>query len=308
MPALSIEEAERLREQVREGYGRIADGATPARDKNEAEGGSPEGGCCACGCAPEGGGEAAGSATALAQQIGYDDDQLAALPEGANLGLSCGNPTAIAALRPGETVLDLGSGAGFDCFLAGPKVGPGGRVIGVDMTPAMLGKARRLLVDYQNRSGFDNVEFRLGEIEALPVADASVDVVISNCVINLSADKPRVWAEVARVLRPGGRVSVSDVALLRPLPEAVAQMIESWVGCVAGAVSLGEYETMVRGAGLNDVTLTPRPKFIAALEHAQDPLYRRIVEHLPAGASLGEYITSLDVTARKADHEPVGRS
>ena len=274
-----------VREQVRDGYAKIAHTGlltTATAPKG--------GGCC---------GASALSADELAQQIGYSAEQVRNLPEGANLGLSCGNPTAIAALQPGQVVLDLGSGGGFDVFLAGPKVGATGRVIGVDMTPEMLSKARRNIASYRQNTGLDNVAFRLGEIEHLPVADASVDVVISNCVINLSPDKPQVWREIARVLRPGGRVAVSDMALLRPLPAEVGQLVEALVGCVAGAVLLDHYRQMVLAAGLADVVLRPKPEYVAALADFKDPLYQRIAQALPAGTTAGEFITSVDVTAAK---------
>ena len=166
------------------------------------------------------------------------------------MGLSCGNPNALAALQPGEVVLDLGAGGGFDVFIAGKKVGATGRAIGVDMTAEMLGKARKNIAAYRERTGLDNVEFRLGEIEHLPLADNSVDAVISNCVINLSPDKPQVWREIARVLKPGGRVAVSDLALLKPLPPAVLESVEALVGCVAGAVLVSDTERMAQGGGL----------------------------------------------------------
>jgi len=278
---------ESTRRQVRLGYGQLARASAPA--------GSEVGtGCCGpscCGTAP--------AATKLAQKIGYSDAELAALPDGANLGLSCGNPIALASLAAGEVVLDLGCGAGFDCFLAGPRVGPGGRVIGVDMTREMVSKARDNLSAYRQRSGLDNVEFRLGEIEHLPVADNSVDVVISNCVINLSPDKAQVWREIARVLRPGGRVAVSDLALLRPLPEAVRNMVEALVGCIAGAVLVSETEQMARDAGLVEIRLETKPEYVAAMSDWQDPLYARIVAALPAGTTPADFITSLNVTARK---------
>lgn len=229
----------------------------------------------------------------LSQELGYRVEELAALPEGANMGLSCGNPTAIASLKPGEVVLDVGSGAGFDVFIAARNVGPTGRVIGVDMTPEMLAKARR------QQAGFDNVEFRLGEIEHLPVADASVDVVISNCVINLSPDKPQVWREIARVLKPGGRVAVSDLALLKPLPAAVREMVAALVGCVAGAVLVTETEQMLRVAGLVDIRLESKPDYVNAMTSWDDPLYKQIAAHLPADAKPGDYITSLEISARK---------
>jgi len=280
----------RVREQVRAGYAQIAVTGSLAAVTADAEG---EGGCCG------NTGKAGWTHQQLAERLGYDGEQVNALPEGANMGLSCGNPTAIAALEPGQVVLDLGSGGGFDCFLAGPKVGAAGRVIGVDMTPPMLDKARGNVASYRQRSGLDNVEFRLGEIEHLPVADASVDVVISNCVINLSADKPQVWREIARVLRPGGRVAASDMALLRPLPDAVREMVAALVGCVAGAVLVDEYRAMVEAAGLAHVQLTPKPEYVAALSGFDDPLYRRIAEALPEGTTAADYITSLDVTATR---------
>ena len=269
-----------VRDQVRAGYATIARGAHGAG-----------GGCCG----PSG----TLTAATLAQSVGYGEAELALSPDGANLGLSCGNPTALASLRPGEVVLDLGSGGGFDCFIAGPKVGASGRVIGVDMTPEMITRARKNLASYRERSGLDNVEFRLGEIEALPVADASVDVVISNCVLNLSPDKPRVWKEIARVLKPGGRVAVSDLALQRPLPPDVKADVEALVGCVAGAVLIDETRAMAEAAQLTDIVLTPKPEYVDAMTSWEDPLYRRIVEQLPAGARTSDYVTSLDVSARK---------
>jgi SAM-dependent methyltransferase len=269
-----------VRETVREGYAAVAQ----------------RGGSC---CGP-GGCNGQSSPEQLATVIGYSPEELAALPEGANMGLSCGNPGAIAALRPGEVVLDLGSGGGFDVFLAGPRVGGAGRAIGVDMTPEMLAKARRNLDAYRRRTGLDNVEFRLGEIEHLPVPDASVDAVISNCVINLSPDKPQVWREIARVLRPGGRVAVSDLALLRPLPEAIRGMVEALVGCVAGAVLVSETEAMIRAAGLADIALKPKTGYIEAMTDWNDPLYQKIIAALPPGTKASDFIVSLEVSARKA--------
>lgn len=283
-----------LRDIVLAGYGKIAETGAWGADATAPN--ASGGGCCgmsSC-CGPAG-----ASADDLAQRIGYDAGELAALPVGANLGLSCGNPTAIAALRPGEVVLDLGSGGGFDCFIAGSRVGPAGRVIGVDMTPAMIGRARRNLASYRERSGLDNVEFRLGEIEHLPLADASVDVVISNCVLNLSPDKQQSWREVARVLRPGGRVAVSDLALLRPLPASVSALAQALVGCIAGAAPVNDTRVMMAHAGLVDIVLTPKPIYVQSLNDLQDPLYRQISQHLPEGLHLSDFITSLDVAARK---------
>ncbi len=278
-----------LRAQVREGYAKIAQ--TGSWSALQGESCCAGGGCC---------GPATFSPDQLAQAIGYSQRDLATMPQGANMGLSCGNPTAIASLKPGEVVLDLGAGGGFDCFIAGPKVGAKGRVIGVDMTPDMLTKARKNIVMYTKQTGLNNVEFRLGEIENVPVADASVDVVISNCVLNLSPDKPRVWQEIARVLKPGGRVAVSDLALLRPLPAAVLKDVEALVGCVAGAVLVEDTRKQAIAAGLVDIQLTSKPEYIDAMTNWEDPLYRKIIEALPKGSKPSDFITSLDVIARKA--------
>lgn len=180
-----------------------------------------------------------------------------AIPAEANLGLGCGNPTALAGLKPGETVLDLGSGAGIDCFLAARRVGPTGRVIGVDMTPEMIDRARA----NARRGGFSNVEFRLGEIENLPLADSSVDVIISNCVINLSTDKPRVFREAFRVLRPGGRLLVSDLVLTSPLPAAVSQSLDAYVACVAGALTREDYLSAITAAGFKNIEVVTEKNF-----------------------------------------------
>ncbi|TAM57009.1 MAG: arsenite methyltransferase [Acidobacteria bacterium] len=205
-------------------------------------------GCC--GPAGSGGGCCGTSApVAISKEVGYTDADLAAVPEGSNLGLGCGNPLAFAALAAGDVVVDLGSGAGFDCFLAARRVGANGRVIGVDMTPEMLDRARRNAA----LDGVANVEFRLGEIENLPVADATADVVISNCVINLSTDKPRVFREALRVLKPGGRLMVSDLVLARPLPDSVARSVAAYAGCIAGAMLKDDYLAAIRAAGFVDV-------------------------------------------------------
>lgn len=187
----------------------------------------------------------------ISRDIGYRTEDLQAVPEGANLGLGCGNPVALASLREGETVIDLGAGAGFDCFLAARQVGTGGRVIGVDMTPAMLDKAR----ENAKKGGYDNVEFRLGEIEHLPVADNTADIIISNCVINLSPDKNGVFQEALRVLKPGGRLMVSDIVLLKELPAALKESIDAYVGCVAGADLKEDYMGAIGKAGFQEIRI-----------------------------------------------------
>jgi arsenite methyltransferase len=218
-----------IKHVVREKYGEIAKSAAD------------------CGCAPSCCGGA--DTQKIGAYIGYDAEALAAIPEGANLGLGCGNPLAHAAAKPGEMVLDLGSGAGMDAFLAAREVGPTGHVIGVDMTPDMVERAR----ENARKAGVGNVEFRLGEIERLPVADGSVDIIISNCVINLSPDKPAVFAEAFRVLKPGGRMVVSDLVLKQPLSDDVRHSVEAYVGCVAGASLHTEYLALMRAAGFADV-------------------------------------------------------
>jgi SAM-dependent methyltransferase len=280
--------AQQVRERVRAGYAEVARAGGLGGGVGCCSGQS----CCV---------SVSTDADQLAQQIGYNEAELATLPESANMGLSCGNPTALASLKPGEVVLDLGSGGGFDCFLAGPRVGPTGRVIGIDMTPEMLSKARHNVKSYRQRTGLDNVEFRLGEIEHLPVPDNSVHVVISNCVINLSPDKPQVWREIARVLKPGGRVAVSDLALLRPLPEAVRSMVEALVGCIAGAVLVSDTERFAREAGLADIRLEQKPDYVASMTSFQDPLYQKIAAALPPSTRPADFVTSLNVTARKPE-------
>ncbi|TPW16628.1 MAG: methyltransferase type 11 [bacterium] len=228
-----------IREVVREKYGAIAEGRPAGA------------GCCGGSCGSD-----------VLAEIGYSVEQASAIPEGANLGLGCGNPLAFAAVRPGETVLDLGSGAGIDCFLAAREVGPTGHVIGVDMTHAMLEKARA-----NARSvGASNIEFRLGEIEHLPIADASIDLVISNCVINLSPDKPQVFREIGRVLKPGGRLLVSDLVLTRPLTQEMQKSIDLYIGCVAGASMKEEYLGMMREAGLESVDVVNESRYDVGIE------------------------------------------
>ena len=251
--------ADQTRSIVRDHYGEVArrggGGCAPA--------------CCGPAAAPD------------ARVLGYSDDDSRAAPEGADLGLGCGNPTAIAALRPGETVLDLGSGAGFDCFLAARQVGPAGRVIGVDMTAEMVARAR----DNARKVAADNVEFRLGEIEHLPVADATVDVILSNCVINLSPDKPAVFREAFRALRPGGRLAISDVVATAPIPAELQDDAAALSGCVAGAAQVDEVRAMLAAAGFVD------------LEVRLAPRSAEIVESWMAGISA--FVASATIEARK---------
>ena len=272
MDADRVHESEKLRETVRQGYGQIAKGQS-------------------CGCC------GSSSPDQLAETIGYAADEIELLPEGANMGLSCGNPTAIAGLKPGQTVLDLGSGGGFDVFIAATKVGPTGRSIGVDMTPEMVGKARAGIPEFTKKTGLANVEFRLGEIEHLPAADASVDVVISNCVINLSPDKQQVWNEIARILKPGGRACVSDLALKKPLPEQIRQSVAALISCVGGAILIEDTVRMAHNAGLQDVDVAEKVYDIDLIGECNDALYREVKESLPAGTKLSEFVASIDVVA-----------
>jgi arsenite methyltransferase len=193
----------------------------------------------------------------ISRAIGYNDEELASVPEGANLGLGCGNPTALASLKTGETVLDLGSGAGFDSFLAANAVGPDGLVIGVDMTPEMIDIAQA----NARKGGYSNVDFRLGELEHLPVADNTIDVIISNCVINLAPDKAAVFAEAFRVLKPGGRFAVSDMVLLKELPQVIRDSAAGYVGCISGAIMKDAYLATIQDAGFTDVNVVQQSVF-----------------------------------------------
>lgn len=270
-----------LHETVQTAYGRIAQGASSCC--------GPASTCC-------GGG---GQAEALAQAVGYSSEQLAAIPEGANLGLSCGNPTALAGLQPGEVVLDLGSGAGLDVFIAAAKVGPSGHVHGVDMTPEMVAKARHHAATFRRRMGFNNVTFHHSQIEAIPLPDASIDVVISNCVLNLSPDQPAVWREIGRVLKPGGRVSISDIVLRQPLPESVKDLVEAYVACISGAQLLADIETWVETAGLTDWRVEAKDDAFAGMLASGDPLYQQVLHLLPPGTQPGDFATSALLHARK---------
>ncbi len=234
-------------------------------------------------CAPAPAASCCSPEQSKASRMGYTDEELQAVPEGANLGLGCGNPQAIAALRPGEVLIDLGSGAGFDCLLAARQIGPEGRVIGVDMTHEMLRKAR----DNAARVGAGNVEFRLGELEHLPIADGTGDVIISNCVINLVPDKAQVFREAFRVLKPGGRLAISDVVNISPLPPELASDKALLCGCVAGAAATGAIEDWLKAAGFVDISIQVKPES------------REYVATWAAGRGIENYVASATIEARK---------
>ena len=247
--------ADETRKVVREGYARIARQSSSCCPSSNS--------CCG----------STNLAEEISKTIGYSDEEMANVPDGANLGLGCGNPVALASLKGGEIVLDLGSGAGFDCFLAANKVGDKGRVIGVDMTPEMIEKAR----ENAKKGGYNNVEFRLGEIEHLPVADNSVDVIISNCVINLSPDKTQVFKDGYRVLKPGGRMMISDIVLLKELPDSIRNSVEAYIGCVSGAMLREEYIDVIKAAGFKSVEVTEGDPFPVDCI-ASDPTVQAIAE------------------------------
>lgn len=230
---------QKVKKAVREGYAKIAKRGSSCCASTSS--------CC----------ESADLAQDISKKIGYTEDELEVVPEGANLGLGCGNPIALASLTEGETVLDLGSGAGFDCFLAANKVGENGKVIGVDMTPEMIGKAR----ENASKDDYKNVEFRLGEIENLPVADNFVDIVISNCVINLSPNKERTFSEAFRVLKPGGRLMVSDIVLTKELPDFIRNSVKAYVGCISGAIMSDEYVATIKSTGFQEVKIIDETSF-----------------------------------------------
>jgi SAM-dependent methyltransferase len=268
---MSEQPVDRVRQQVREAYTAVAEAGD-------------EGGCCGeaascCGVSDE-----VAINQLISSRIGYSQADLDSVPQGADMGLGCGNPRAIAALQAGEVVLDLGSGGGFDAFLAAQQVGPGGRVIGVDMTPSMVSKAR----SNADRARFGNVEFRLGEIEYLPVADASVDVIISNCVINLSPEKDRVFRESFRVLRRGGRLAISDVVASAALPQDMKDDPYLHSACVAGASLVGDLEAMLADAGFGDIRIRPREES------------REFIRDWVPGSRVEDYVVSATIEAVKA--------
>jgi len=273
---------EEVRKVVREGYAQIARQGSSCC--------APTSSCCG----------SAGLTRTLSKNVGYTEEELEAVPDGANLGLGCGNPVALASLKEGETVLDLGSGGGFDCFLAANKVGEKGRVIGVDMTAEMIEKAR----ENAREGNYRNVEFRLGEIENLPVADNSVDIIISNCVINLSPDKSRVFAEAFRVLKPGGRLMISDIVLLKELPEFIKNSIEAYIGCLSGAVMKNEYLGAIKTAGFQKVRIVDETSFPVKYM-ANDPTAKAVIKSLAIPTEelneLASSIVSVKVYAAKPD-------
>jgi arsenite methyltransferase len=273
-------EEKKIKKKVREGYAKIAKQETSCCGSIDV--------CCGTSNSP----------IEISKTIGYTDEQLQSVPDGANLGLGCGNPTAIASLKKGEIVLDLGSGAGFDCFLAANKVGPTGKVIGVDMTPEMLKKAK----ENAKKSGYTNVEFRSGEIEDLPLEANSVDVIISNCVINLSPDKKKVFQEAFRVLKPNGRLAVSDIVLLRELPEKIKNSVEAYVGCISGAILKDRYLQLLKDAGFIDVTVTDETSYQVDVVITK-PRTQAVIEE--AGITMEEFkkiggsFVSIKVTGKK---------
>jgi SAM-dependent methyltransferase len=254
---------EDVRALVRESYGRIASGSSVSS-------------CCGPSCC-------GGSIGSPLDKLGYSEQETSSVPDGANLGLGCGNPVAIASLKAGEVVVDLGSGAGFDCFLAAQKVGPTGRVIGIDMTAEMLARARKNAA----KGGYTNVEFRLGEIEHLPVADNSVDTIISNCVINLSPDKRNVIRESFRVLRPNGRLAISDIVAFEPLPDAIRNDLSLLCGCMSGASAIAELRQYLADAGFVRIAITEN---IGSREFIRDWAPDRGIE---------KFVTSASIEARK---------
>jgi SAM-dependent methyltransferase len=248
---------DKIKKAVREGYAKIAQQGSSCCP--------PTASCC-------GGTDLAQD---ISQNIGYTKEELKTVPQGANLGLGCGNPLALASVKSGETVLDLGSGAGFDCFLAANRVGEKGRVIGIDMTPEMIERAR----ENARQGNYPNIEFRLGEIENLPVADSSVDIIISNCVINLAPDKLKVFSEAFRVLKPGGRLMVSDIVLLKELPDFIKGSIEAYIGCLSGAAMRDDYLAAIKAAGFQEVAVVDESSFPIDCM-INDPTAKAIIEGL----------------------------
>ena len=282
---MDINDTEEIRLEVRKRYGQLA------KSDNLCGCGLTATSCC---------GAPSTSTQNLSEAIGYSKEQIKSVPEGANLGLGCGNPIAHASLIKGDTVLDLGSGTGFDCFLAAQAVGENGKVIGVDMTPEMVANAR----ENARKGGYSNVEFRLGEIENLPVADQSIDAILSNCVINLSPDKEKIFSEAFRVLKPGGKIMISDIVLLMPLPEVLKNSLEAYVGCVAGATLKHEYLSAIKDAGFVNVKVVDESSF-ATENILNDPTVVSILEKIKVSVedidNIGRSILSIRVFGEKPD-------
>lgn len=265
---MSLIRNDEIRKVVRENYGKIAD------DEN-AGCGCIVSSCCDSSCSP--------SPEDVSKDLGYTQEEVSAIPEGANMGLGCGNPHAIASLKYGETVLDLGSGGGFDCFLAAKAVGDEGHVIGIDMTAEMIAKARR----NAEKGGFKNVEFRLGEIEYLPVADETVDVIISNCVINLSPEKEKVFKDAFRVLKKGGRLAISDVVATAELPEKIKNDLSLHCSCIAGASSIDDLQTILEKVGFKEIRIQPKDES------------KKFIKNWAPEHDIEEYVVSASIEALK---------
>lgn len=265
---MNEQKKDQIREAVRKNYMKIAIQGSQAGSCC-----SPSSGCC----------DTPNDYQGISAKLGYSKAELSAVPEGANLGLGCGNPQAIAAMKPGEVVLDLGSGGGFDCFLAARQVTEQGHVIGVDMTPEMISRAR----NNASQGGFINTEFRLGEIEHLPVADNMIDVIISNCVINLSPDKPQVFKEAFRVLKSGGRLAISDIVTTTELPEEIKNDLNAYSGCVSGASFIDELELMLQQSGFTHITIEPKDES------------KEFLKDWVPGANIDDYIVSAVIKAIK---------
>ncbi len=265
---VTVSRNEGVKEDVRSAYGRVAE----ADSENQSCGNARS--CCGVSAKPD---------ADYSLELGYSKEELESVPEGSNMGLGCGNPQAIASLKPGETVLDLGAGGGFDAFLAAKKVGPKGKVFGVDMTPEMLSKAR----ENAQSGGYANVEFLLGEIEHLPLPDRSVDVIISNCVVNLSTDKGQVLRESFRVLKKGGRIAFSDIVANRPLPEEMLNNKELYCNCISGALPIEELKNLLVQAGFKDIQIEPQENS------------RMFIKDWVPGAGAEEYVVSAKIRATK---------
>jgi len=268
MKVILMKDKEKLRQKIRKNYSQVA-----------LKGSS--GCCCSTGCC---GSDSAIDANAAAKNLGYSKEDLVNMPDQANMGLGCGNPIAIASLKEGDIVLDLGSGGGFDCFLARRQVGETGFVIGVDMTPEMINLAR----ENTKKSGYKNVEFRLGEIEHLPVTDNTIDVIISNCVINLSLEKQKVFNEAYRVLKPGGRISISDVVATAKIPESIKNDFASLAGCIAGAEHVENIENMLKNSGFINIRMVPKDNS------------KEIIKSWVPEKNAEEYVASYTIEAQKA--------